>query len=105
MKKILTLLALVVFLGSYAVPAVASTNSTIVSISIADEDPKKPEAKKSDSKQETKEATKTTEKKSSDCTTEHKTEAKTEKKSSDCATGEHKTEAKAEKKSDGGCGK
>jgi len=79
MKKILSVLALVVFLAGIAAPAFASMNSTVVTVKIADDDPKKDAKKKSSDC--------ATEKKSSDCTTEKKSsDCKSEKKSSDCST-------------------
>jgi len=47
MKKILSVLALVVFLAGIAAPAFASMNSTVVTVKIADDDPKKDAKKKS----------------------------------------------------------
>lgn len=81
MKKLVAILALVIFMGGMTAPVLASSNSALLTIEMADKDPKKAEkktekkaeAKKSDAKHS---ADCTTEKKSSDCTTE--------KKSSDC---------------------
>jgi len=60
MKKVLAILVIAMFLGGITAPAFASNNSTLVTISNVDDDPKK--AKKS-----TKKADKKSEKKASDC--------------------------------------
>jgi len=83
MKKVLALLALALFIGGTAVPAVAAINSDLAVITLSDDEQPKKETteKKSEAK-----------KKSGDCTSHAKSDApkkadatKTaEKKSSDC---------------------
>ena len=60
MKKVLAILVIAMFIGGITAPAFASNNSTLITMSTVDDDPKK--AKKSAKKSEKKEAAK-----SSDC--------------------------------------
>lgn len=78
MKKLFAVIALVAFLGGMSAPVIANDNSALLSIELADKDPKKKEAKKSATEKSASDCA-TTEKKASDCAT-------TEKKASDCAT-------------------
>ena len=86
MKKLLAIIALVAFLGGFTAPLLANSAASVVSIELADKDPKKAKTdKKSEESSDKKSGDCTTEKKSSDCTTEKKSsDCATEKKSSDC---------------------
>ncbi len=59
MKKVLAILVIAMFVGGITAPAFASDNSTLITMSTVDDDPKK-------AKKAAKKATKS-EKKSSDC--------------------------------------
>ena len=65
MKKLVAVLALVAFLGGMSAPIFANNNSSLLSIELADKDPKKKKAKKAEAEKKTSDCT--TEKKSSDC--------------------------------------
>ncbi|MDF1575147.1 MAG: hypothetical protein P1P86_08170 [Bacteroidales bacterium] len=80
MKKTLAILALALFIGGIAAPAIASNNSNLILISLQDEDPKK-KAKTEKSAEATK---------SADCSSETKSAGSDAKKSestkkSDCS--------------------
>ncbi len=63
MKKVLAILVIAIFLGGITAPVFASNNSSLSTISLADQDPKKEKKTKK---------TKKSEKKSSDCNAEAK---------------------------------
>ena len=50
MKKILAVLALVVFIGGVSAPAIAANNNALTLITLNEEDPKKKEKKDANSK-------------------------------------------------------
>jgi hypothetical protein len=68
MKKVLAVLALALFLGGIAVPAIAAVNSEAAQIVLAEDEPKKDEKKKAEKSD--KKAKKS--EKSSECTTSEK---------------------------------
>ena len=76
MKKVLAILAVALFIGGISAPVIAANNNALTVIALHEDDPKKEDPMKTETK---KEATK----KSSDCATEKKSDCATEKKS-DC---------------------
>ena len=79
MKKVLAILAIALFIGGIAIPAIAANNNTLTAITLNEDDPKKketPATKGTEASAEEKKAEST--KKSSDCT-------QTEKSKSDCS--------------------
>ena len=67
MKKLVIALALIVFIGSYALPVAVSANSIKSEVINRDDDPKKKEAKKSDAESADKKDESATKAKSSSC--------------------------------------
>jgi len=60
MKKVFVILALALFIGGISAPVIAANNTTLTSISLQEEDPKKKEKKekKAEKSETSKEATK-----------------------------------------------